>query len=196
MANRKKSKKSDSSGAIALISVFLFVGAIITEWKIVLIILCSIGFIWFLCVVFRENKPAYKYSEISDELGKIDKMTGQQFEVYCMRLLRTSGTFENAKMSLTKTTGDFGVDILADFGDGVRAVVQCKRYAKNLGVKPVQEIYSGMNYYGAQISAVMTNSYFTESAIKLAKSTEVYLIDRDGIANLIQKSIERANAQA
>ncbi len=125
------------------------------------------------------------------EMQRADGMTGQQFEAYCMKLLRDSGMFPGARFSLTKTTGDFGVDILITMPDKSRCVVQCKRYARNVGVKPVQEIYAGMRYYGAARAMVMTNAEFTESAEKLAWSTGVALYGRGRIKGIIEQIRKR-----
>lgn len=58
-------------------------------------------------------------------------------------------------------------------------VVQAKRYQKNVGVEAVQQVIGSMRYYDADYAMVVTNSYFTASAIKLAEANDVLLWDRD-----------------
>lgn len=153
-------------------------------------ILSAILYIFYCVLVAIKNKIRNRpmiYDAPDVELMRADSMTGQQFEFYCMKLLCDSGMFPGARLNLTKTTGDFGVDILITMPDNSRCVVQCKRYSKNVGVKPVQEIYAGMSYYGAQKAMVMTNSWFTESAAKLARSTGVILCGRRTMKSIIEQ---------
>lgn len=42
-------------------------------------------------------------------------------------------------------------------------------------VKAVQEIVSGMHYYGADKAMAVTNSYFTKPAMKMAEKCKVVL---------------------
>ena len=45
---------------------------------------------------------------------------------------------------------------------------------------------AAIKYYNADSAIVITNSYFTKSAIKLAKVNNVELWDRDKLINLIK----------
>ena len=87
-------------------------------------------------------------------------------------------------MKLTKASGDFGVDILAE-KDGVTYAIQCKRYADPVGVKAVQEAFAGREYYDRMVGAVLTNQYFTPAARKLADKIGVVLWDRDMLEELL-----------
>ncbi len=86
-------------------------------------------------------------------------------------------------MEVTKGSGDFGVDILMSKGE-VTYAVQCKCYDKPIGVKAVQEVYAGKDYYERMIGVVMTNQYFTQPARELASGLRVILWDRDRLKNL------------
>ena len=110
----------------------------------------------------------------------MDEMEGHDFEYYCADLLRNNGYEE---VEVTKGSGDFGVDILAVQGD-VTYAVQCKCYDKPIGVKAVQEVYAGKDYYERMIAIVMTNQYFTQSAMELASRLRVILWDRDQLKKL------------
>ena len=89
----------------------------------------------------------------------MDELEGHDFEYYCADLLKTHGFME---VEVTKGSGDFGVDILAQ-RDGISYAIQCKCYDKPIGVKAVQEVYAGRDYYDCMVGAVMTNQYFTAS---------------------------------
>lgn len=103
-------------------------------------------------------------------------MNGHDFEYYCNnRILKVHG-FSFSKV--TKGSGDFGVDIIAN-KDGKKHVFQIKRYKSRVGVAAIQEIVSGRVYYKAECAYVITNSFFTKQAIEMAKKCNVILIDRN-----------------
>ena len=110
----------------------------------------------------------------------MDEMEGHDFEYYCADLLRYNG-YEDVEV--TKGSGDFGVDILMSKGE-VTYAVQCKCYDKPIGVKAVQEVYAGKDYYERMIGVVMTNQYFTQPARELASRLRVILWDRDRLKSL------------
>ncbi|MCR5356939.1 MAG: restriction endonuclease [Lachnospiraceae bacterium] len=105
----------------------------------------------------------------------MDEMEGHDFEYYCADLLRKDG-FLNVEV--TKGSGDFGVDILAE-RDGISYAFQCKCYDKPIGVKAIQEVYAGRDYYNRMVGVVITNQYFTQPAVELADKLKIMLWDRD-----------------
>ncbi|RKM54700.1 restriction endonuclease [Butyrivibrio sp. X503] len=113
----------------------------------------------------------------------MDEMEGHDFEYYCADLLRDNGFVEAV---VTKGSGDFGADILAE-KDGITYAVQCKCYDKPIGVKAVQEVYAGRDYYGRMVGVVMTNQYFTQPAVDLAQKLNIMLWDR-GYLDSMDKS--------
>ena len=104
----------------------------------------------------------------------MDEMEGHDFEYYCADILKAHGFIE---VEVTKGSGDFGADILAE-KDGVTYAVQCKCYDKPIGVKAVQEVYAGRDYYDRMVGVVMTNQYFTQPAVELAGKLNIMLWDR------------------
>jgi len=135
----------------------------------------SIAFLIYRKVVYI-NK--LKRSKISD----IDKMSGIQFENYLKLIFEQKGY----KAQITKTTGDFGADLILKKGDK-KIIVQAKRYNSRVGIKAVQEAVSAVQYYKATEAWVVTNNEFTGAAIELARPNKVRLIERD---ELIQMSSE------
>ena len=124
-----------------------------------------------------------RYKNVYDTNVKynIDEMDGHDFERYCANLLIGYG-FVN--VDVTKGSGDQGVDIIGWYG-GYKYAIQCKRYSHKLGNTPIQEVSAGKNYYGCQVGLVITNNYFTEGAIALAKANNVQLWNRDKLMSLI-----------
>ncbi|WP_244943916.1 restriction endonuclease [Siminovitchia fortis] len=114
-------------------------------------------------------------------IQQIDEMTGRQFEEYLSELLRRQGY----KVRLTKSTGDFGADLVLTSTGGKVIVVQAKRYKNNVGIKAVQEVGTSMLHYNAAEAWVITNSYYTKAARTLAKSNGVHLYNRDDLIGWI-----------
>lgn len=118
----------------------------------------------------------------------IDEMEGHDFEYYCADLLCDNGFLD---VEVTKGSGDFGADILAE-KDGITYAIQCKCYDKPIGVKAVQEVYAGRDFYGRMVGAVMTNQYFTQSAVELAQKLNILLWDRGYVDNMEHGGRKRA----
>ena len=110
----------------------------------------------------------------------MDEMEGHDFEYYCADLLKKQGFID---VEVTRGSGDFGADILAE-KDGVTYAVQCKCYDKPIGVKAVQEIYAGRDFYDRMVGVVMTNQYFTQPAVELAQKLKIMLWDRDYVDDM------------
>lgn len=113
----------------------------------------------------------------------IDLMEGHDFEYYCAELLKKRGFLE---VEVTKGSGDYGVDILAE-KDGVTYAIQCKCYAAPVGVKAVQEAYAGRDYYDRMVGAVLTNQYFTTPAVEAAKKLKILLWDRGYLESMMEE---------
>ncbi len=114
----------------------------------------------------------------------IDEMEGREFEKFCAQLLERKGFID---VNITKASGDFGVDILAE-KEGVTYAIQCKRYADPVGVKAIQEAYSGREYYDRMVGAVLTNQYFTAPAVEAAGKLKILLWDRGYLEQMIEES--------
>ena len=135
-------------------TVLIVVGIIILLWTF-----CR----WLLIKMKMTPKGA------DHTLNEIDNMTGTQFEEFVAAVLEGNG-YEIQQM--TSTTGDFGADVIA-FKNGENIAVQCKRYAKPVGVKAVQEAIAAMKHYDCDSCLVVTNSRFTKQAMELAGDNEV-----------------------
>lgn len=127
---------------------------------------------WCALVIFIVIKILANNFSIS--LSKIDAMSGEDFEFYVARVLQKYGFRD---VCLTSGSGDFGVDILANFKK-IKYAIQVKRYKSQVGIAAVQEAYSGAKYYEADAAIVITNSHFTDAAKSLADSCDVILMNR------------------
>ena len=115
--------------------------------------------------------------------NKLDEIEGHDFEYYCAELLKKRGFID---VSVTKGSGDYGVDVLAE-KDGVTYAIQCKAYSAPVGVKAVQEAYAGREFYDRMVSAVLTNQYFTKPAVEAAKKLKILLWDRGYLDSMIEE---------
>lgn len=100
-------------------------------------------------------------------------MDGHDYEYAVARYLKSIG-YTGTKV--TKGSGDFGVDVLANKG-GHKYAVQCKYYSSPVGVAAVQEAVAGKVYYGCDRAMVVTNSTFTKAAWELARVNDVVLLE-------------------
>jgi len=112
-----------------------------------------------------------------------DTLEGHEFEYYCAELLRKKGFID---VEVTKGSGDYGADILAE-KDGVTYAIQCKCYTAPIGVKAIQEAYAGRDYYDRMVGAVLTNQYFTTPAVDAAKKLKILLWDRGYLESMLEE---------
>ena len=101
-------------------------------------------------------------------------MAGIEFEVFVAELFKKMGY----KASVTKASGDQGIDVVAE-KNGVRYGIQAKCYSSNVSNSAVQEVVAGISFYKCDRAIVVTNNYFTSSAIDLAKANSVVLWNRE-----------------
>ena len=153
--------------------IFLAVRPEIMTIITIMVVLAAAIFIIFWAVRFYKRK----------KMGFLDDMEGHEFEYFCAKLLKNSGFID---VEVTKGSGDYGVDILAE-KDGVTYAVQCKCYTDPVGVKAVQEAYAGRDYYDRMVGAVMTNQYFTAPAVNAAKKLKILLWDRGYLENMMEE---------
>ena len=141
--------------------------------------------IQIICRTPSRNVFESTYSNADDfeVISEVDGMDGHEFEYFCADLLRKDGFSD---VSVTKGSGDQGVDILATKG-GIKYAIQCKNYASALGNTPVQEVNAGKTFYNCHVGVVMTNSTFTPGAKSLAQATGVLLWDRAVLQKMMEK---------
>lgn len=132
-----------------------------------------------LFLVFLLYLASKKTSPVKHNLNKIDKLTGVEFENYMGEYFKKIGL---NNVEVTKASGDFGVDIIF-YKKNKKYVCQTKRYNKPVGIKAIQEVVSGRIFYKANCAVAITNSFYTNAAIQLAKECNVILIDRNNFKN-------------
>ena len=188
-----KKKRKSEPGCIATIFGYLIFVCIIAliidlirthiseqakhNLMVVAIVIGVIIFISMVCTIYRKFHRKYT-------LKQLDKMDGHQFEYACADILKANG-YKHVKV--TRGSGDFGVDIIAEKDKG-RYAIQCKRYNHKLDNTPIQEVVGGLAYYQCDKGAVMTNQYFTEPAKQLAQVNDIELLDRDTLSHMVDRT--------
>ncbi|MEK5407627.1 restriction endonuclease [Paenibacillus sp. FSL W8-0439] len=133
----------------------------------------------------RRNRILRELDPRKIGIQDIDLMEdGSEFELYLQRLLSALGYKDIYK---TTSSRDFGADLVFTDREGVRVVIQAKRYAIQhpVGLGAVQEIYTSMRYYAADKSIVITSGRYTESCKTLAAVNGVKLLDRNDLEDMI-----------
>lgn len=113
------------------------------------------------------------------DLPAVAPADGLGFEHSCASILEENGW----AVTITRATGDQGVDILANKG-AIVVAVQCKNTAQPVGNAAVQEVFAGRAFYEATAAVVVSRSGFTSSAIQLANRLTVALVDATALYDL------------
>lgn len=140
---------------------------------IVVVLVAAATFITVCLVRYRRHRRA----------SALDEMEGHEFEYFCAQLLEKYGFME---VEVTRGSGDFGVDILAE-KDGISYAIQCKHYQSPVGVEAVLKTYGGKAYYERMVGVVMTNQYFTAPAVEAAKKLQILLWDRGYLDSMMEE---------
>lgn len=160
---------------LMLVGLMIYFNVIEKKW-LYIILGSSLAFLALAISYSMHRKRKLRRSGIDS----IDKMSGEQFEKYLKLFFEEQGY----KVKLTPVTADYGCDLLLK-KNGETITVQAKRYTDKVGIKAVQEVIGSIKHYKADRAMVLTNSYFTQNAIELARSNEVELWDRNDLINRI-----------
>jgi len=106
-------------------------------------------------------------------------MDGLDFEKYIASILSKQGY---SSIKLTERF-DYGVDIIAH-KDGIRWGIQAKRYSGLVKADAVRQVVTGLSIYKCDRAMVITNSVFSNFAVRLAQSNQCVLVDRNQLAKM------------
>lgn len=116
----------------------------------------------------------------------VDAMNGYDFEKFLAEIFQTAGY----DVEGTKLSGDQGADLFVT-RFGKKIVIQAKNYSGSVGNTAVQEAISAKSFYACDEAMVVTNSYFTKSAIELANAASVRLIGRPDLQKYLDEHNQR-----
>ena len=127
--------------------------------------------------IFLVNNYGYfetQQNVINADINKIDRMGGRQFEIFIAKLFKKMGY----STEVTPESGDQGIDVIAKDGN-ITIGIQTKRLAGKVSNTAVQEVVAGLRFHNCDKGIVVSNNYFTQSAIDLASANNIELWDRD-----------------
>ena len=130
-------------------------------------------------VIFKAAFSIYEKQKLAKSgIDEIDRMDGKTFEKYLEVLFNKLGY----RVERTRYIGDYGADLITN-KDGVKTVIQAKRYKNKVNIKAVQEAVAAKGKYGCSEAMVVTNSYYTRQAEELARANGVKLWNRKDLAD-------------
>ncbi|WP_227002605.1 MULTISPECIES: restriction endonuclease [Bacillaceae] len=138
--------------------------------------LVIVGFVWLMRRWMKRHREKQAFQRVVQSgIRSIDQMDGHQFEYFLGQLLKELG-YRSVKG--TKRSNDFGADLLME--KEKKIVVQAKRYGykQRVGIQAIQQVFAAIPFYQAQEAWVVTNSFYTAAARKLAQACGVHLLDR------------------
>lgn len=125
----------------------------------------------------KQKRKIAKYT-----IDDVDLMNGAEFEEFVCLLFKNMGYASK----VTQQSGDQGIDVVAT-RNGTKIGIQAKCYSNTVGNSAVQEAVAGKIFYGCDKVMVITNNYFTSSAIELANVNNVVLWNRDMLKEKIKE---------
>jgi HJR/Mrr/RecB family endonuclease len=125
----------------------------------------------------RAIRRAKVFAEISGDANArdIQDLNGLEFEQLLANKFRSYGF----QVTLTKSSGDYGADLIVETPSGSRAAVQAKRFKSKVNLKAVQEVVASIRHYAVDFGIVIASSGFFPSAVELARTNQVELWDDD-----------------
>lgn len=159
---------------IAFLDLILFIT--VKSLSPICLLVLPLAYIFF--IVWRVKRYRSKLSRMN--LEQVDELSGLDFEYFLFYLFKKKGIHTK----ITSYTHDFGADLILR-RHGKRIVIQAKRWSDNVGIQAVQETIGAMSYYKAKHGVVITNSFYTKSAIELANASDIVLLNRYDLADMI-----------
>jgi restriction system protein len=131
--------------------------------------------------IFKTAYRIYEKQKLAKSgIDEIDKMDGKTFEKYLEVLFNKLGY----RVERTRYVGDYGADLITN-KDGVKTVIQAKRFKNKVNIKAVQEAVAAKGKYGCSEAMVVTNGYYTRQAEELARANGVKLWNRKDLAETL-----------
>ncbi len=182
---RRRKSSADASGLIILAALFWW-SRVGTQQFIAYILIIAVIAITAI-ILYKRYKDNIR---LSSGIDIIDNMSGTEFEKFLQVHFKKQGY----KAQLTPASNDYGADLIIE-KDGIKTVVQAKRWSKNVGIEAVQQVIGAINHYGASCGMVIVNRDFTQQAINLAHSNNIELWDRKKLIQFFSKNNGREAAE-
>lgn len=119
-------------------------------------------------------------------INELINISGEQLENIVYRLF--TGYYEgftDDSVFLVGKSGDYGVDVIATSSEEVTYAVQAKAYSGSVGLAAVQQIVAAKAMYHYDQGMVITNSFLTKNAHKLAQANHITVIEGPELSKMI-----------
>jgi len=150
-------------------------------------------YVWLILivvgVVFLGIKIVKQVRLADSGIFDIDQMTGEDFEKR-LKILFTNLGYKASLTSIGPGMPDYGADLIIE-KDGVKTVVQAKRWRVYVGEDAVRQAYAAKNYYNCTEAMVVTNNNFSNMAWNLAKVNNVKLWNRPYLIRMLLEEKEK-----
>jgi restriction system protein len=160
---------------------------------IILLIFGSSCILWVIVktVSLYKKEKRLQVALLSSHISEINSLTPTGFEEWVALVFRTKGY----ATILTPASCDYGIDVIIS-KNGHSIGIQVKKYTGNVGVKAVQEVLAGLNYYSLNEGWVITSSQgFTRQAITLAACNNIKLYAYNDLAILLSNLQQERNTK-
>lgn len=139
--------------------------------------------------LLRRNSGGQRFAGV--DLKAVRSMDWLEFEHYLGHLFERLGY----TVQITSPMGDFGADLIVTEPGGRRIAVQAKHWRRQgVGVEAVQAVAAASLYYGCQEHVVITTSWFTFPAQKMARKIGTKLWGLRELAALMQQVAARGGS--
>jgi len=143
-----------------------------------------IFFLFYKIYTFTRKKIEENYEKKRQDTLKqrnVDEMDRNTFKKFIMQVLEKSGY----KIQIVSTPLDFGIDFIASRNFDHYAVRTINNIKNEISRITVMDINREKHRFDSNKSMVVSNSYFDDQAIELAKDVDCEIIDRDKLSKLI-----------
>jgi|GEM_PF-3835588 len=116
--------------------------------------------------------------------NRFQDFLSQDFEDFIGRIYKDLG-FD---VEQTSYSGDYGADLIVTKYN-IKTAIQIKRYqmSNKVGVQDINQIIGAKNYYKCDEAAVITTSSYTKQGEKLAKETDIELLQWEDLISIFSK---------
>ena len=179
MAKRRRNSDWDIGGVILIIGMVIAAKTESLLLGAAFVIIATFG---PGMLIRRARQRRARASGITES----DTMDGVSFEPMLADRFKSAGW----RVELTPKYGDFGADLILTSAEE-KVVVQAKRHTNTVGISAVQQVIGALHHYKADRAMVVSNSFFTPAAEKLASTSGVELLDRQALEQFLLETGRR-----
>lgn len=144
----------------------------------------SIALGWYRTIKFWQTPLAPKQIRGPLTQSQMLELSPAEFEEYVANTIFVN---QGYIVHDTPHVKDGGIDILLEDENGLRAIVQCKRYRGTVGAGTVRGLYGTMIHEQAAYAYLVTTGRISSDARKWAEGKPIGLIDGEMLERLVQR---------